>query len=152
MQVIWAAAFGSQIGTTKSQIDALTPLKSIQLPVDVDTAATIPVAPTPAAFNSIITLTQSVEIATTSPFPRPHHWFALNFYPKLRAAGQHKDKLITERLNEAWNKFSQDDQNEDKIYSALDLFVQREVSMAKKEGRTPQYDTPAMRDELLGMT
>src|SRR5256714_6951297 len=151
LDVMCAAAFGSEIGTTKSQIDALSPLESISLPIDDDSPVNFPTAPTPPAFNSIITLTQSVEIALSSLFPRQHHWFALNCFPRLRSAMKEKNKLIKERLDEAWWKFSQHHDREDYIRSATDLIVQREVAMAKKEGRQPQYDTPVIRDELFGL-
>ena len=128
----------------------LANLNKLDLPRSVDSPAVIPKAPTPEAFNSILTLTHSLEIATTSPVPRWHHWFALKFYPSLVSAGKHKDKLIRDRLEGAWQKFTKAPSTERKVSSALDYIVQREVTMAKKENRPPQYDTPAIKDELFG--
>jgi len=36
------------------------------------------------------------------------------------------------------------------IKSAVDLVVEREVTLAKKEGRKPEYDSVYVRDELTG--
>ena len=52
-------------------------------------------------------------------------------------------------MDDAWRRFAKSEDGEDQVKSALDLFVQREVQMAKKEGRQPQYDTPTVRDELF---
>ena len=150
LDVIWAATFGSEIGTTKSQINMLSRLNDISLPKDVDCPAELPSAPTPAAFDSIITLTQSVEIAMKSPFPRQHHSFALKFFPYLRSAVKHKEQLVKEQLDVGWKKFSEGSDNDDQVMSAMDLIIQREVITAKKEGRPPQYDTRVIKDELFG--
>ena len=150
LDCIWAAAFGSQIGTVKSQYTKLSNLNKIGLPENTDSPAKVPTTPTPEAFDSIITLTNSLEIATSSPIPRWHHWFALKFYPSLVSAGKHKDKLIQDRLDEAWKRFTRGSKDDDQANCALDYLVQREVTIAKKENRPPQYDTPAIKDELFG--
>ena len=150
LDVIWSAAFGSEVGTTRAQIDLLSKLDSIDLPKNVDSPLEFPAASDPAAFDAITTLTHSVEIAMNSPFPRQHHWLAMKTYPSLRSAKKHKDQLIQDSLDETWKKFSQGSEKEVKVQSALDLVVQKEVTMAKKEGRPPQYDTPAIKDELFG--
>ena len=151
LDVMWAATFGSQIGTTESQIDSLSKLTNIDLPDSVDSTAVFPTIPTPESLNSIITLTESVEIAMKSPLPRPHHYLALKLYPSLRSARKQKDKLIQGRLDEAWKTFSQGSERDGDIKSALDHVVQREVAAAKKENRPPQYDTSTIKDELFGL-
>ena len=67
----------------------------------------------------------------------------------FRAARKRKDDFFTEQLDDAWRRFAKGGDGPDQVKSALDLFVQREVQMAKKEGRQPQYDTPTIRDELF---
>ena len=67
----------------------------------------------------------------------------------FRAARKRKDDFFTEQLDDAWRRFAEGGDGPDQVKSALDLFVQREVQMAKKEGRQPQYDTPTIRDELF---
>lgn len=58
--------------------------------------------------------------------------------------------MIKEGLQQAWSKFSVSADNDDAVKCALDLVVQREAQMAKKEGRAPEWDTGAIRDELFG--
>ena len=84
LDAIWAVAFGNQIGTTKSQVDALAKVDAIDLPGDTQAAAIFPTPPAPPAFESIITLTKSMDIPLSSPFPRPHYWLALKLFPYLR--------------------------------------------------------------------
>ncbi|TRX96048.1 hypothetical protein FHL15_003190 [Xylaria flabelliformis] len=149
LEIMWAVAFGTEIETTTDQCSVLSPRESIPLPVDRDSPVTFPTAPINAAFNSIITLTNSVEIPVSSPFPRQTYLFALTFYPRLRSAVAHKNQLIKERLNAAWQRLSRPHKQEGAIRCATDLFVQREINMAKKDNRAPQYDTPVIRDELF---
>lgn len=156
LETMWLVAFGTDIGTNKSQNELLAPLQSIPLPTDRDSPAEFPKATVNPAFNSIITLTNSVEIPVSSPFPRQYYSFALKTFPRLRAALRHKDQLIKERLHGAWVRFSSQPTEEgsqgdgrESVRCAMDLFVKREVAMARKEGRPPQYDTPVIRDELF---
>lgn len=58
--------------------------------------------------------------------------------------------MIKDGLAQAWKKFSVAADNDDAVKCALDLVVQREAQMAKKEGRAPEWDTGAIRDELFG--
>lgn len=70
--------------------------------------------------------------------------------PKYRKAVALKNKLIKERLDHAWKKFSVSADNDDAVKCAADLVVQREAQMARKEGRPAQWDTAEIRDELFG--
>lgn len=163
LETMWAVAFGTEIGTTKSQTDLLAPLNSMPLPSHRDSPVEFPHAEVNPQFESIITLTNSVEIPISSPFPRQYYSFALKTWPRLRTARKQKDQLIKERLDASWAQFSRPAAPEkgggsqpgagagagDGVRCAMDLFVQREVAMARKEGRRPQYDTPVIRDELF---
>lgn len=70
--------------------------------------------------------------------------------PKYRRAVANKDKLVDESLHKAWDKFAFSADNDDAVKCALDLVLQREAQMAKKENRPAQWDTPDIRDELFG--
>lgn len=151
LDAIWAAAFGTDIGTTKIQLNLLAGLNQIPLPKLGDGAAIFPVGPTPEEFDCIITIANSGSIPMGSPVPRLHYRLALKLIPSLRKAMKRKDQLLQERLDAAWNKFKEDpDVSMDQLKSATELVVQREVQMAKKENRLPQYDTPDIKDELVG--
>ena len=97
-----------------------------------------------------MTLSDSIEIAMNSPIPRLHHRFVLKFWPSMINAAKHKNQLIKNGLNDAWKKFSAGVENDDEVKSALDLIVHREALMAKKEGRSADIDTVAIKDELFG--
>jgi cytochrome P450 len=150
LDVIWAATLATDSGTTKKQQELLANTKHIDLSQDVNTAVTFPTAKDPPAFEAILTVVESTGIAMKSMTPRFSHKFALHMYPTLRRAVKTKDRLLTDSLEMAWRKFSSGTEEEDDVKCALDLIVQRESSMAKKEGRAPAYDTPAIRDELFG--
>lgn len=151
LDAIWAAAFGTDIGTTKIQLNLLAGLKDIPLPKLGEGAANFPLGPTPEEFDCIITIANSGAIPMGSPLPRLHYRLALKLIPSLRAAMKRKNQLLQERLDAAWNKFKENpDVGIDQLKSATEIVVQREVLMAKKENRTPQYDTPDIKDELVG--
>ena len=110
----------------------------------------MPTAETSPASDSILKLVDSLEIPMNSPIPRLAHWFALNLTPRYRAARSTRDWLLKNRLRTAWERFHESAKTETRVKSAIDFIVQREVMLAKKEGRRPQYDTQDTRDELFG--
>jgi cytochrome P450 len=57
---------------------------------------------------------------------------------------------VKDILHNAWTKPSQPSASESDVQSAADLIVSREVSLAKSEGRLPNYDSPVIQDELFG--
>ena len=149
LDIIWAVTFGSEIGTSKTQLALLSGVDNLPLPDDTDLAAGFPAASDPVAFSALTELADSVEMILGSPLPRLHLALALKLMPSLVAARKVKDQLLHSRINEAWEKL-QHNENVDAVKSALDLVIQREAIMAKKDARPAVYDTPAIRDELFG--
>lgn len=149
--MVWlrTSTFGSQIGVTAAQCAALEALDTIPSGQSDEGPFQFPAPKLPSAFDSIIKLTQSIEIATTSPFPRWHHWLILTLNPSLRSARQHKDRLVGEQLSKAMKKFSEP-AGDVRANCAIDLLVQREVAMAKKEQRASNQNVEAIEDELFG--
>ncbi|KAK3109782.1 hypothetical protein LTR53_016586 [Teratosphaeriaceae sp. CCFEE 6253] len=148
---IISVAFGTSTGVTQAQQTLLAALPQLAgLSTQSDDAAVFPTAARPPTYEAITTLGASTEIGLKSPFGRHHHAFALKYYPKLRKAMRVKEALITERLQTAWNKFNAPEASEDDVKSACNLIVAREVALAKKQGRAPQYNSPIVRDELYG--
>lgn len=84
--IIWAVTFGDEIGTTTSQIQALDALCTPQSSESdqIDTPVVFLTGPTPVAFDTMVTLTRSVETALSSPFPRMHLTWALRLIPEFR--------------------------------------------------------------------
>jgi len=150
MDIIWGATFGSQMNVSDAQTTLLSGLEHIEQPVDTESEIVFPRAPEPESFSAIITLCDSCEIPIKSLLPRFEHRWSLKLIPRFRKAAAHKDQLIKEGLQRAWQKFSVAADDDDAVKCALDLVVQREAQLAKKEGRAPQWDTPDIRDELFG--
>ena len=144
VDVIIKVTFGYDLGAIERQTSRISTLHNIELPQTADEPAVFPIAEDPDAYTTVRTLVDSLHIAQNSPFPRQHLTFALKFYPSLRSAWNWKNNMIRQRLDEAWQKFSTNADQDDKVKSATDLLVQREAQMAKKENRKPQYHTLAI--------
>lgn len=61
MDIIWAATFGTQMGVAEAQTKLLAGLDHIELPASSDVEATFPRAPNPQAYESIMTVSDSVS-------------------------------------------------------------------------------------------
>ncbi|KAK5127379.1 hypothetical protein LTR85_006718 [Meristemomyces frigidus] len=148
---IWAAAFGSSIGSTQTQIQLLSGLPKLdELAHDDDAVAVFPQTPYPAMKDAVVRIANSSEIPLNSPLGYYHHVFALNYYPRINKAVKLKNQVVREKLHAAWQKFSSPDASEGQIKCAADLIVAREVTLAKKENRQPQHDSLVVQDELFG--
>ena len=100
------------------------------------------------ACTSMNILAKGVKLAVRSSVPKIVLPLALRFVPVFRNAQRYMHKMIAEQANTAWAKFSQVGRSE-RITSAIDLVVDREAKMARKEGRGSRLDLPVVRDELL---
>jgi cytochrome P450 len=149
IDTIWAATFGEEIGACKSQSNYLAGIDSL---TQNDAIVEMPRAPAPEAFTELRRLFHSLEIPLHSPFGYWHHWLAVNLYPSLRRARAVKDRLVSANIQAAWMKFSGDKSSTTKstktVRSAAELVVEREIALARKEGRTPQHNSKSMHDEL----
>jgi Cytochrome P450 len=150
VDVIIKATFGFEVNAVITQTKVVVGLSSIHLPADVDTPVEFPEAEDPKAYTSVRDLVDSLHIAQNSPFPKQHLTFALKFYPYLVAARRWNEDMMGKRLQVAWDKFSANADQDDQVKSAVDLLVQREAQMAKRQNRNVQYDTRVIRDELFG--
>ena len=150
MDIIWGATFGSQMNVSDTQTKLLSGLSHIEQPAGPEDEIVFPRAPEPESFEAVLAVCDSCEVPLKALFPRFQHRWALRLFPKLRKAVAHKDRLIKDGLQRAWQKFSVAADDDDAVKCALDLVVQREAQMAKKEGRAPEWDTPDIRDELFG--
>lgn len=74
VDTIWAATFGFSLETSKTYADQLAKIQSIDLPpVDSDEVVKMPAAQLPEMYHHVKLITQSSEIAMTSPLGRRHH-------------------------------------------------------------------------------
>ncbi|KAI5365414.1 putative cytochrome P450 [Septoria linicola] len=155
LDIVWAAIFGADIGSTTAQAKFLERNGDLQLSSDIDEVVVFPTGEDPEDFTAILELGQSEEYAAGSLWPKMSHWLAVNCLPSLRRAVKRKDKMIAEQLRAAYNKLTQL-QAQDKLdlnkhfRSALDLIVAKEVQMASREGRAVDVTNQVIRDELFG--
>jgi len=145
-----AATFGTEVGATTAQLNLLSSIGKVDLPDDEDLEATFPAAEDTQNYTSIRTMVDSIEIGMQSPMPRQHFTLALQLYPYLVKARKARDSMIHDRVQAAWEKFSHNADQDSLVKFAVDLAVQREAQMAKKENRLPMYDTQAIRHEFFG--
>ncbi|KAM0797280.1 cytochrome P450 [Usnea florida] len=147
---IWATTFGDDIAACKVQSDYLRSLDSIKLLGDEEALAEFPAKPNPDAYAAWKAISESGEIPMNSPLGRHHHWFAVTFFPYLRAAISLKNKIVNDKVQTAWEKAKTHKASESTIDSIVDLVVDREVALAKKEGRVSEHDSKFVYDELAG--
>ncbi|RYP46804.1 hypothetical protein DL768_007046 [Monosporascus sp. mg162] len=79
------------------------------------------------------------------PSPKLFHMFH-NFTAPMREAFALKASMLDKQVSLAVKRLEAGE----RVKSALDYMIQREVSAAKKAGRQPVFDAPSMRDELYG--
>lgn len=142
LDTMWAVSFGAEIGTAKAQVRLLSEIDHVPSPKTKQEAIVLPAAPNPEAFDALVALTSSCKIPLNSPIPRLHHRLALRYMPSLASAVKLKNLLVRQQLDVAWAKYSKGTNAGTK--SALELIVEREVITSRKEGRSPQWDTPAI--------
>ncbi|KAI1855455.1 hypothetical protein JX266_000320 [Neoarthrinium moseri] len=150
LDIILAATFELEAGTISTHKKHLSGLKEMKLPDGQDLPAVFPEINDPKEFTSIRSLLDSVEIGLNSPLPTPHMKFALSFYPELSAARKYKDEMIGQRVQRAWDKFYANPDAQGSVHCAMDLLIQRQAQMAKKENRDMTYDIQAIKGELFG--
>ncbi|CCT75954.1 related to TRI13-cytochrome P450 [Fusarium fujikuroi] len=156
-EIIWAATFGFDSGSTNAQTELLETLPEFTNLGDMDHEVEFPVAPDPPVFKAGLALNDAMNIGVQSLVPGLHLWLAYNLMPSLRAARSLKEAVIQDEIKKAINKFSnQTDLNwEDQgnlkrhMKSAVDIVIAREIDSARKEGRTPELMSRTVQDELF---
>lgn len=106
--------------------------------------------PPPAEHTAFVDLAHSVQIPADSIFGVWAHKFALRFHRSLRVALKIRHQIFTRQIHIASERFSNPEASGDDIKSAIDLIVQREIVMAKKQNRKPDLYSPTMDDEVFG--
>ena len=138
LDAIWAAAFGTSSGTTRSQVSHLSSLAKLEaLPPDENVPAEFPKAPAPATFNAVVTMTESIDNVSKSPLPSWHHWL-VRWTSSYRTAKKCRDDLFDEHFRNARKDYSDDPSDQNDVSSALENVMQREAIAANKEGRLPE--------------
>ncbi|KAF2168160.1 hypothetical protein M409DRAFT_21605 [Zasmidium cellare ATCC 36951] len=152
MDVIWAATFGTELGISKSQAEHLSRLNQVELPSTPDSLVQFPENELPEVWYMLARMIGSCEVVMTSPLGRWHHLFMIKFYPSMRRALALRDKLSSSKLCEAWKTFADGDATKegDKVRCVVDMIVERESILAKKQGREPDRKSKYLFDEMAG--
>jgi cytochrome P450 len=150
LDIMFIVVFGTMTGALEASAELLSNTSSLMnMPASEDAPVHFPKVQQNEMHHAIETLALSSEIGIKSPLGVYHHNFALKWFPSLVAARKVKERFMTERLNAAWKKFNQEEASEDDIQCAVDLLVSKEVKLAAKQKRAPEYDSRSVRDELL---
>lgn len=146
LDTIFAAAFGLDVedSTTSVQLRNIASLKELPLDQNPDAPVDFPSNPRPAAFEAIVTLTESIEAVSNSATPRLSHWI-LRQRTHMKEARAQKEKMIANYVKEAVDRISAGEKGR---RSALEHILQREHAAAQKEGRQPVYNSRAIYDEV----
>lgn len=71
----------------------------------------------------------------------------LHTVPSLIWAKKKKDELLDSEVKTAWESISANTQRTER---AIDTILRREVLMAMKDGRAIEWNSAAIKDEILG--
>ena len=145
LDVIFAVAFSLDVkdSNTIAQLQQLSSAQ-VHLPHFPEEPVEFPDFARPASFEAITVLTESLETSIKAPFPKFAHW-VLRQLPYMRKARTDKERLFTNMINESIKRVTTEKQAK---HSALDDILLREAAAAKKEGRTPVYNSRAIYDEV----
>ena len=151
LDAICRVTFGQDVGALKAQANMALNLSSpSNESSSADEPFKFPRAPVPQVCAALQEIAHSSEIPLKSPLGRRHHYWALRCYPRLRTAVKTKNRFVQDILRNAWQKFDQPGATESDIRSAADLLVSGELTLARKEKRSPQHDSLVVQDELFG--
>nr|WGZ60619.1 cytochrome P450 [Fusarium tricinctum] len=144
--------FASSFGLSETDGNTFQRLEKIKECEDEATeedtgAQTFPEHSPPAIFSAILTLAESVSDTQLSPAPALTSWIIRKF-PYMRNAKAIKDKFIRDRVTEGIELIQDGSTTEPK--SAIHSVLLRELELSTKEGRQPNYYSPAIADEFFG--
>lgn len=151
LDAIWGVSFGADVDTvaTKTRVLREKGSELMSVPYETAKAAEFKDPELPPEYKALQTLINDVGIASNSPFPKQAHWLRRQTKAWKRAKAL-SNGMIQERLDDAKSRLlgGQEDK-EDQIDSAIAHVVFRENQAAIKEGRTPQFDSQSLKDELF---
>lgn len=148
LDAVLAFSFGSQFKhkATRLQVEMLTGMTELASNGD---QVVFPEAPLPSSIQSMIDITESITEIKSSVLPRLR-WWVISKLPHLARAIRRKNAVIRQELVKAAEALDQDiaGQNDSRIRSAVDHIVDRERKHAQKEGRSADYVSPTLQDEV----
>jgi hypothetical protein len=85
LDAVWVTVFANDLSNSciQAQLEVCSITESLPAPRSQDEEAKMPFAPYPASFQSVITLSDSLETSLKSPFPSIAHVSCETFYATL---------------------------------------------------------------------
>lgn len=146
LDAIYAIAQGNELGMVQSQLDFLDSPEAQDIDTDPESAAVFRRGTLPPLARAVDDLVGS--ITANNPFPRTRRLF-LSLLPSFRRAWNFKDRSVQDMLDAAREKFAGNQKNvDDKVVSALDYVIRKEVATQEKTGQVAVSDE-ALKDETF---
>jgi hypothetical protein len=146
LDIIFGVTFGlnPEDSTNGAQTKFLQSRAKPKVPSEINKPVHFEETKNSAAFEAILTLTDSLDSILKSPSPRLHYRF-IKLLPSIRAASKVKDQMIETEIQKAVDRMESDDQIQ---RCAVDNILHREIDLAKKESRQTSFKAPAIKDEV----
>lgn len=147
LDMICGVAFGmdkqmSAVGQEIRSIEDFNPLCYLAK----DEPVHFPTSPEDSYIESLLDIPEMVSIAQKSPLPTLSQWLAL-LNPKHARCHWNRRALIRRQTEKALDRISSDGEKH-VAKSALDHLLRREMIASSREGREPDFFSPAIRDEV----
>jgi hypothetical protein len=111
-----------------------------------DEPVIFPVAPRQDSIAATLDLCTAMEEIAGRPFQYWKWKYIVTRKPKISRASATKNHYVQRELENAAVRLQTEESHS--VRSAVDHMVQREKKMAEKDGRTPDYVSPVMADEV----
>jgi hypothetical protein len=149
LEAIWASTFGlgGSVIATLPQIQLLSLLKAIPLPTGFDEPANVPVTPYPPEFAAIMTIVGTANETAKSLFPAMASWFISRTQPFKRALSI-KEQIIADLISKTSTHFTTEKKPDLKVTCAMDAILRRELIVAEKQSREPNFYSRDVIDEV----
>lgn len=149
LDAIFDAAFGSEDGleVLRTNLRHLEKLQASAVNPEKTGSVNFATPPAPAIAQAIMDLDEATEYALQSMMPGPT-WKILHYVPWFKRDWDEKETLLKRSIEKARDRIERKSTKEHHQRCALDNMVARELRMASKVGRSPEFHNRAFYDEV----
>lgn len=142
-----AFAFDDSMSTIKHQLDHLESAEALQATVTPSSDGSVEFSRSPDTDNTVMNTILSDHLGTQfrASHPRLNHRVRMLLNPALRRAFAQKNEMVSREVEKSLGRINSG--NTDAL-SALDHLLLREMGAAKKAGRTPEFHSTRIYDEV----
>ncbi|KAI9742533.1 MAG: hypothetical protein M1818_003673 [Claussenomyces sp. TS43310] len=150
LDAISAFAFGAgfEHSAVKPDLDAVK-AQDYNVPSSNDEPVVFAQGQKDQLLQSILDLTHTIGEVQGNPSPRLT-WAYVMRKPKFKKAAKSKDDCLKRELQDAVKRFQSGNAQDVNLRSAVDQMILSERDLAEKDGRSPEYFSGVMIDELFG--